>query len=82
MANVESVKLYAWVGEDECGSGEIGIKQARVPAGMIPIVSTKLNKVDQQYIQEAMDVMGKNFDNKIMLCEFTFKKVIIEVGNV
>jgi hypothetical protein len=30
--------LIAWIGEDENGSGAIGIKQALCPAGMIPIV--------------------------------------------
>ncbi len=31
-------ELLAWIGEDELGSGKIGIKQAIVPAGRIPIV--------------------------------------------
>lgn len=30
--------LIAWIGEDEHGSGKIGIKQALCNAGMIPIV--------------------------------------------
>jgi len=81
MDNFESIKLYAWIGEDEWGNGEIGIKQARVPAGIIPIVSTKLNKVNQNYIIEAMNIQGKNFDKKIMLCEFHFERVVLEVGD-
>jgi len=81
MPDIESMELYAWVGEDEWGSGELGIKQARVPAGMIPIVSTKLSKINQEYIKEAMDVQGKNFDKKIMLCKFKFEEVILEVGD-
>jgi hypothetical protein len=31
--------LYAWVGEDENGSGRIGLKQGVVPAGIIPLVA-------------------------------------------
>ncbi|MGI8425025.1 MAG: hypothetical protein ACR2M4_00165 [Actinomycetota bacterium] len=29
----------AWVGEDERGSGKIGIKQGLCPAGIIPLVA-------------------------------------------
>ena len=43
---VEDVELYAWVGEDEFGSGEIGLKQGLVPAGMIPLVADTLESVD------------------------------------
>ena len=30
--NVKTTALYAWVGEDEMGSGQIGLKQGVVPA--------------------------------------------------
>lgn len=30
--------LYAYVGEDELGSGRVGLKQADMPAGRIPLV--------------------------------------------
>ena len=30
---VQEMVLHAWVGEDELGSGEFGIKQGIVPAG-------------------------------------------------
>ena len=36
---IETMVLYAWVGEDELGSGEMGIKQAIVPAGNVPLVA-------------------------------------------
>jgi hypothetical protein len=57
--------LIAWIGEDEHGSGKIGIKQALVPAGMIPIVSVLDDKrkvtwpaiVNQMQLQA--DVYGK-----------------------
>lgn len=44
---MENLKIYAWVGEDEFGSGEIGLKQAIVPAGVIPMVAIKQDKIDQ-----------------------------------
>lgn len=81
MADVTSVELFAWVGEDELGSGVIGIKQAVVPAGTIPIVATTLEKVNQEYITRAMDAMGKVYGKKIMLCKFKFDSIIDEVGS-
>jgi len=42
---LEDVELFAWLGRDEFGSGEIGLKQGVVPAGLIPIVSVKRDKV-------------------------------------
>jgi hypothetical protein len=80
MNPVESVELFAWVGEDELGSGEIGLKQARVPAGMIPIVATKESKVRQGHIREQLDAQGKAFGKRIYLCRFKFDGVVEEVG--
>ena len=37
MKKLEDHSILAWVGEDEHGSGVIGIKQAQVPAGFIPL---------------------------------------------
>jgi hypothetical protein len=79
---IEKIKLYAWVGPDEFGSGEIGLKQARVPAGMIPIVAIKEGKVNTQQILEQLDLQGKTYGTRISLCEFEFKQVIKEVGKL
>ena len=35
----EPLTIYAWVGEDEYGSGRVGLKQGVVPAGIIPLVA-------------------------------------------
>lgn len=50
--------LLAWMGEDELGSGKIGIKQASVPAGIIPMVAVeshrdRMEKVTPQMRQQA-----------------------------
>ena len=39
MKKLEDHSILAWVGEDELGSGVIGIKQAHVPAGFIPLAA-------------------------------------------
>ena len=36
---IEDLTIVAWVGEDELGSGKIGLKQGHVPAGFIPLVA-------------------------------------------
>ena len=77
---LENIELFAWVGEDELGSGEIGLKQAYVPAGMIPMVSIKKEKMEQRFIIEQLNEQGKQFGKKISLCRFKFDGVITEVG--
>lgn len=78
---LEEIELYAWIGEDEYNSGEIGIKQALVPAGMIPLVATKKEKVDQDFIKDQLDKQGNKFGKKIRLCRFKFDGVVTEVGH-
>jgi len=80
IEKIKKLSMYAWIGEDENGSGEIGIKQALVPAGMIPIAGIHLNKIGQQYIKEAMDIQGKTYGKKICLCKFQFEEIVCEVG--
>lgn len=80
VSKLEGVELFAWVGEDELGSGEIGLKQAVCPAGCIPMVSVKLDRMTQNYIKEQMDKQGKQYGKKIVLCKFKFEAVIEEVG--
>ena len=41
MSKLEDVEIYAWVGEDEYGSGIIGIKRALTNQGVQPLVTTK-----------------------------------------
>lgn len=77
---LESIELYAWLGEDELGSGEVGLKQARCPAGCIPMVAVKKGKMQQGYIRDQMDSQGKLYHKKISLCRFKFDGVVEEVG--
>jgi len=75
IKKIKELSMYAWIGEDENGSGEIGVKQALVPAGMIPIAGIDINKIGQQYIKEAMDNQGKAFGKKkFVYVNFNLKK--------
>jgi len=79
---MESIELFAWVGEDEMGSGEIGLKQARCAAGMIPMVATRQEKMDQEYIREQLHAQGITYNKRIHLCRFKFDGVVNSVGDL
>ena len=78
--DLKSVELFAWVGEDELGSGEIGLKQARCPSGVIPMVATKQTKMGQEYIRDQMARLSKEYGKRIVLARFKFDGVVEEVG--
>lgn len=71
---IEKMVLYAWVGEDELGSGEVGLKQAEVPAGCIPMVACKEGKIDQLYIREQLQAQASKYGKRITLCRFVLEK--------
>jgi hypothetical protein len=74
---VENMTLYAWVGEDELGSGEVGLKQALCPAGLIPMVACKTGKMDQEYIVQQMQRQATTCGKVIRLCRFEFVGEVI-----
>jgi hypothetical protein len=76
--DVKNLALYAWVGEDELGSGEIGLKQGLVPAGMIPLVATRRDKIDRPALELGMEVQAAQSGKKIRLVKFVFAEVLKE----
>lgn len=77
---IKQLVIYAWIGKDEFGSGKLGIKQARVPKGIIPIAGLDYEKITRKEIIEQLDIQGKRFNKKIRLCKFTFETILEEVG--
>lgn len=73
---LEDLQLYAWVGEDELGSGQLDIKQARVPAGVIPIVGIDRKKMERVWPQ--MESQARHWGKRIRLCRFILVEVIRE----
>jgi len=64
--------IYAWIGEDELGSGVVGLKQGLVPSGYIPLAAMghhldRLAKVGPQ-----MEMQARQYGKKIYLCKFEF----------
>jgi hypothetical protein len=70
--DLENFQLHAYVGLDELGSGEIGIKQAAVPAGIIPIVAVSEDKLRQAYIVEQMRGQADQYGTEIHLARFVY----------
>ena len=69
--------LFAWIGEDELGSGKIGLKQAVCPAGFIPLVAVDLHKMQQEYLTDQMQLQSSMGGKTIMLCRYEFKEVLL-----
>jgi len=78
---IETMELWAWVGEDDHPdrdqrSGEWGIKQGVCPAGYIPIVAVRRDKVE--HFSEAFEKQARAMGKKIRLVKFVFAEVIRE----
>lgn len=73
---LEEVTLYAWVGEDEFGSGEIGLKQGIVPSGCIPLVAVREDKINRSDLSLQLQSQATAYGKTIQLCRFKFDGVI------
>jgi hypothetical protein len=74
-ANVKKVSLYAWVGEDELGSGEVGY----VPAGCIPLVSIHDFKISREQVIQQLQAQANVYGKTIRLCKFEFVEEVITI---
>lgn len=71
---VEELELYAWVGWDEFGSGQIGLKQGIVPAGTIPMVAIDREKLENHWPQA--ETLAAMFGKRIFLVKFQAVEII------
>jgi hypothetical protein len=78
MRKLAAVELYAWIGEDEFGSGRLGLKQGVVPAGLIPIVSVDRAKIDVEGHWPQAEAQAATFGKRIYLCRFQLAEVLRE----
>lgn len=72
---IATMELYAWVGEDEFGSGEYGIKQGFVPAGLVPLVTVHKEKIKTKDLLIQSAKMVRVYNKPRYLCKFTFSAV-------
>lgn len=66
------MKLFAWVGPDEFGTGTVGLKQARVPAGIIPLVCIEADrhKLEAPEVVAQLQAQATRFGVTITFVEF------------
>jgi hypothetical protein len=69
-APADTPELYAYVGEDELGSGEVGLKMALVPAGLIALVATKAEKLTQENIVNQLTEQVRLYGKPIRLVRY------------
>jgi hypothetical protein len=69
--------LYAWIGEDELGSGEVGLKQGRVPAGLIPLVSIHQHKLVPAYLLAQLQAQVDQHRKPMRLVRFTLVEELV-----
>lgn len=73
---LKSIELFAWLGEDELGSGIVGLKQAIVPSGYTALVATSRIKIDRAIITPGLSLQAAEYGKKIYLCRFKFQEVL------
>jgi len=71
-ARIEQLELVAWVGEDEFGSGQIGIKQGLTAAGMIPLAAVGRDNHKLEALAEQLQLQANAYGKTIRLCRFRF----------
>jgi hypothetical protein len=69
------MKIYAWIGEDELGSGKTGLKVGMTPAGYIPLAAMDFHLDRLAKLTPQMEAQAAESGKKIYLCEFTFERV-------
>lgn len=76
---MSDLALFAYVGEDEFGSGEVGLKQAHTPSGLIPLVATREAKMDQTYIKEQLQAQANAYGKTIRLVRFAEAETVLTI---
>lgn len=77
---LKDLVVVAWVGEDELGSGKIGIKQGCVPAGFIPLAAMDFDewKLARPEMVRQMEAQAAVYGKRIRLVRFRFAEVVVE----
>lgn len=75
-----AMSLFAWLGEDELGSGEIGLKAASCPAGIIPMAATKRAKMENSFIELQLALQQDTYGKRIALVRFAAVEIIKNAG--
>ena len=77
---LQGMTLYAWVGRDELGSGEIGIKRVGTRDGCLALCVFSRKKLESEPVLAAMAAMSEEFGNKLLLAEFRLQAIADPTG--
>lgn len=78
LERVLGLGLWAWVGQDdgpEPRTGELGLKQGIVPAGYIPLVAVKQEKITTDHIKRQMEALAQSTGVRRYLVRFKVEAV-------
>ena len=70
--------IYAWVGEDENGSGRVGLKQGLCAAGFVPLVAMNYHLDRMTRMIPQMEEQAQKSGKKIRLVRFESVDVCTE----
>jgi hypothetical protein len=76
LDRLKGIELFAYLGEDELGSGEIGLKRGRVPAGMIALVALDPSKLTRTELVDQLRLQADRFGKPIAPCRFALAEVV------
>lgn len=82
MTALRELVIYAWVGEDELGSGELGLKQAVVPAGTVAMVAIDRTKLESQSIRDQLQAIANKYGKARHLVRLSFAAVVSTIEPV
>jgi len=77
---MKKLALYAWVGEDEYGSGRIGLKQGMTAAGCIALVAMDFDLHKIARLKPQMEIQAAQFGKKIRLAKFELTEIAAETA--
>lgn len=78
---LEGLEVLAWVGEDELGSGKVGMKQIMTPKGVSALAAIAPGEwLKHEVVQNTMQHQANAYGKTIYLCKFQIVGVERVIG--
>jgi len=74
--DLDGFELYAYVGEDELGSGAFGLKQAFAPVGLVPLVSTSRASLEDERFRSQIAEQARLYGKPIRLVRLVYAESV------
>jgi hypothetical protein len=73
-----NLTMYAWIGEDEFGSGVVGLKAGITPSGWIPLAAMGHHLDRLAKLVPQMEAIAAQYGKRRYLCKFTCTEIACE----